>query len=258
MEHSHIKYELRSFESNYMQEALVERIIELAVYASGVSRLTPGGMSVLDVGCGRGELLKAFREKGFRALYGLDIDGKCVELSGEFAKCTQGDASDIRRIYKGAKFDIVITSHMLEHCENPKKTLLALGELSRRWVIVAVPNAQATRAIGASMVKKVYSRESHIQVWDFSHFHNFLAIHGKMNIKIVAGDLIRVVPTYRIRRLIGKRLAEKVMRPIERKMLPRGFPCFCDSLIALCETSRTVACSDKLDDLDGQLRVSEP
>jgi 2-polyprenyl-3-methyl-5-hydroxy-6-metoxy-1,4-benzoquinol methylase len=50
----------------------------------GIGKYVPRGAKVLDVGCGRGEILKLLSENGYDA-YGCDTDDKCVQM-GSFTE----------------------------------------------------------------------------------------------------------------------------------------------------------------------------
>jgi SAM-dependent methyltransferase len=94
--------------------------------------------SVLDIGCGRGQLLAAFASQGASVL-GLERqEFPANEMTA--ASVRVGSLDDPE--YAGRQFDIIILWHVLEHLENQKALLeIITDHLSDNGLlIVAVPN----------------------------------------------------------------------------------------------------------------------
>jgi 2-polyprenyl-3-methyl-5-hydroxy-6-metoxy-1,4-benzoquinol methylase len=95
-------------------------------------------VSVLDIGCGRGVLLRAFKSQGARIL-GLEREGFVADEEG-LAEISSGSIFNAR--YADRKFDIIVLWHVLEHLENQDTLLDHLsGKLNSGGLLVlAVPN----------------------------------------------------------------------------------------------------------------------
>jgi SAM-dependent methyltransferase len=108
------------------------------------SLLSKGGR-LLDIGCGRGTLLKLARESGFEA-YGTERPSPVGhEVPGVLYKSLQ-DCN-----FPDNYFQLVVLWHVLEHLPNPAATLQEIFRVLKPggWLSVAVPNyggAQATAA----------------------------------------------------------------------------------------------------------------
>jgi SAM-dependent methyltransferase len=93
---------------------------------------------ILDVGCGRGELLLQLRELGFTRLLGADayIDSDISYDRG--LKIRKAQLSDLK-----GRFDLIMLHHSFEHMPEPRATMNHLFRLTRRgrYVIVRVPVA---------------------------------------------------------------------------------------------------------------------
>lgn len=96
---------------------------------------------VLDVGCGRGLLLRAFQRRGWEVL-GTEVS----ETASRFARETLGLPVRIGAVEElelpTAGFDAVVLWHVLEHLADPRPTLREVARLLRAGgvLLVGVPN----------------------------------------------------------------------------------------------------------------------
>lgn len=105
-----------------------------------VADLVPAGASVIDVGCGEGELLAWLEQEKKVAGRGIEINPKRVNLAiARGLSVIQGDANLDLRHYPTQAYDIAILSQTLQTLENPKEALEQLVRIARR-AIVSVPN----------------------------------------------------------------------------------------------------------------------
>jgi len=108
---------------------------DLALIANHI----PAGASVLDVGCGDGELLAALIAKGCEAR-GMELDPHNVaECVGRGLSVIQGDADVDLAFYPDRSLDYAVLSQTLQTTKRPD---LVLDELLRvgRKAIVSFPN----------------------------------------------------------------------------------------------------------------------
>ena len=76
--------------------------------------------SILDIGCGYGGLLLRLEEKGYKNIYGIEIEENCCRiLEKNNIQYSLGTVFDMEKINKS--FDVVIISHVLEHIYDLKK-----------------------------------------------------------------------------------------------------------------------------------------
>src|SRR3989344_8655701 len=96
--------------------------------------------SVLDLGCGDGMLLDSLKLRGNR-IEGVDISGEAVkkcEVKGH--KVELFDFSDGKLPYADNSFDYVVMLDVLEHLYDPDTVLAEAKRVSKRFVILSVPN----------------------------------------------------------------------------------------------------------------------
>lgn len=94
-------------------------------------------LKILDLGCGRGELVAALRGKGARA-YGIEIDPRFVE-SGSILSRTYSDDYPIlsvidhdgRSIFPDNYFDLVVSDQVFEHVSNLKSVTDEIARVLR-------------------------------------------------------------------------------------------------------------------------------
>jgi SAM-dependent methyltransferase len=114
------------------------------------SRGLPQGARVLDVGCGRGTLLRDLADLGFE-VHGVEVSEEATTGADERAQIriawTLAEAD-----YPAASFDLVILWHVLEHLSAPLDTLREIHRTLRPGarLSLAVPNFSSLQARWAS------------------------------------------------------------------------------------------------------------
>ncbi len=99
-----------------------------------------GNISVLDIGCGDGGLLKIVKERGGVAI-GAELSKTRAQKAREFGKVYEGDFVELDI---SEKFDVVIASEVLEHIPGPNAALQKIRKLmkSNAILIVRLPNEE--------------------------------------------------------------------------------------------------------------------
>jgi 2-polyprenyl-3-methyl-5-hydroxy-6-metoxy-1,4-benzoquinol methylase len=106
----------------------------------------PPAARVLDVGCGRGVLLREIAERGFEA-HGVEVNPAAAQGADPRAEIRiaprLADAG-----YPSAFFDEVVIWHVLEHLLDPRGTLVEVRRVLRPGgrLVVAVPNFASAQA----------------------------------------------------------------------------------------------------------------
>jgi len=112
------------------------------VLLSGV----PTGGRVLDVGCGRGVLLRAFAREGYEA-HGVEISAAAAKGVDAFAALRIAPRLAAAG-YPDGFFDAVTVWHVLEHLRDPRGTIEEAFRILRPGgrLVVAVPNFRSAQA----------------------------------------------------------------------------------------------------------------
>ena len=205
-----------------------DAMAELANYALTLEgNYTNKKKLALDLGCGQGDLMSSLSRVGFQAI-GVDFEWRCALDSKKRGIVVLGDIMMADSFIRPESFDVVLSSHVLEHIENPKAAVQIMKKISRRWLVIAVPNL--TRLVNWFLRKPRYINPGHLHGWDAHHLKTFLEVN--CGLKIVRWKQDVVLLTYLRRSFIRK---ARPFRFLEESLLPFIIPQGANSLIVLCE-----------------------
>jgi SAM-dependent methyltransferase len=190
--------------------------------------LPPQGQTILDYGSGRGESVQIFGAAGYK-VSGTDADPECVRLTAEHGASVLLNTADPLGQFGERSFDAVICFHVLEHVENPKSVLTALGRIARQYLVLAVPNLQTLRNALRRTPRIAEVNEGHLQSWDHGHFQNLAERHCGLELVAWAEDAT-ILPIFnRIAPLLGNKFAIW----LETTVFPKVFPFHSQSVLGL-------------------------
>ncbi|MCC6456153.1 MAG: class I SAM-dependent methyltransferase [Caldilineaceae bacterium] len=220
----HIRLELDEETRDYhcVLRAAIMRLVHECQLNSGKRRL-----SILDVGCGRGELLTDLVAMGHN-VHGVDFDEQCLVLSSQFAPVTKGSIYELDQLFSEKPFDLVIASHVIEHLESPVRGVEQMKRVSRSFILIAVPNLAEARNLKLLRKEPGYVNRGHYAGWDPAHLNTFL--HYACDIKVEKWEADRVYIPRPLRRLLG---AVGMIENVQDKWLPKLIPLQSHSLIVL-------------------------
>jgi ubiquinone/menaquinone biosynthesis C-methylase UbiE len=109
--------------------------ILIDVMRNGTKKAVP---SVLDLGCGNGQLYEFFKSQGWQCEYtGVDFSFALLEVArrnSPEANFLQGDVNQLSNFIR-RKFDFVIYSHVIEILESPEQSLNEAKKATDRVLI---------------------------------------------------------------------------------------------------------------------------
>ena len=200
--------------------------------------LAPPGSAVLDVGCGRGELLSLLADAGFQPV-GIDPEPGCVAASRGClpgGTVERGGLADLATRFAGRRFGAVVCSHVLEHVPDAAAGMARLAAVDAAGVVVAVPNVlRPSRMVRAVVGSGRADHPRHVYGWGRPELAAALGDAG-LRVDRWFCDRVTVNP------LGGRRGAvlTKLLSPLETRLLPRAFPLLSSSLIAACRPAPAV------------------
>jgi SAM-dependent methyltransferase len=180
----------------------------------------PAGKTLLDYGCGRGETLALARAAGL-APTGTDADPECVRLASAHGPAVLLDVADPLRQFGERSFDAVACFHVLEHVDNPKAVLTALGRIARDYVVLAVPNLRYLHRLLERNISLEGFNEGHLQSWDHWHLRNLAERHCGLEL-VEWGFDATLLPllSNATQKLFGNRAAIALETGLFRKLFP--------------------------------------
>ena len=106
--------------------------------SSIIEIIPPDVRTILDVGCGNGAFLNSLSDS-YQAI-GLDSSQEALKYVQ--TKTVKGDIAALP--FESASFDLVTCLEVLEHlsCDAFDKALFELQRVSRKYIIISVPNAE--------------------------------------------------------------------------------------------------------------------
>jgi SAM-dependent methyltransferase len=224
----HINYTHIDELAEFLSESTYDTVFQ------AVRKFVPVGARVLDVGSGRGELLKRLSENGY-SVQGCDIDQTCVELGGRYGEVQRLAVEDVAPDKFDRRFDCVVLSHVLEHVEHPKDSLIRLASLTDNYLVVSIPNPYFLPFVVKALLKmKVkYVNTGHLYSWDWYHFKTFVEIGCGQEIVEWFHDSVALPFPSAIRSTLNR---TGLLSFIERRLLRAMFPYFCRSITAVIKT----------------------
>ncbi len=136
--------------------------------------------SILDVGCGEGFILeRLYRANIGEKNIGIDFLEKAVEIGKKERPHLDLRVGDIYKIpFKDNSFDLVICSEVLEHLQDPKKALSELHRVTKKYIILSVPNEPLFRVanfIRGKNLTRLGNDIEHVQHWSGESFERFVS-----------------------------------------------------------------------------------
>jgi len=137
--------------------------------------------SVLEIGCGEGELSIRLAQRGFQ-VRGCDISAEIVEEARRRAAEAGVDASfwtqPIKSIEDSNAAPLVVCCEVLEHLDDPERGVETLARLARPHLIASVPREPIWRILNLARGKYIAdlgNTPGHVNHWSRRGFIDLLS-----------------------------------------------------------------------------------
>jgi 2-polyprenyl-3-methyl-5-hydroxy-6-metoxy-1,4-benzoquinol methylase len=143
--------------------------------------------SILDVGCGEGFTLNRLKENGIgKRLEGIEYLQTAIDLGREMYPSILIKKGTIYNLpYKTNSFDLVLCTEVLEHLEEPQKALKELVRVSKKYLVISVPNEplfMLAQLIRGKNWSRLGNDIEHINHWTMFGFPQFVKKNAKVKI----------------------------------------------------------------------------
>ena len=132
--------------------------------------------SIIDVGCGNGQLLLELRKLGFSNLTALDPSPKCIEDIQQ--QGINGIAGSIFDITSSIRYDAIVLSGVLEHICDVAKIIQTIKSLAKPDGLLLICVPDASRYQDYDTVSFDYFNIEHINHFDETSLINLGFFHG--------------------------------------------------------------------------------
>lgn len=162
----------------FLQRFLIDNFNK--VLLAEVKKLNPD--SIIDAGCGEGFTLSKLKKAGIgKKLEGFDYLDTAVKIGNNLypdLKLKQGDIYKIKAADNS--YDVVICSEVLEHLERPTEALKELIRVSKRYLVLSVPQEplfMMGNLLRGKNIKRLGNDIEHINHWTNKGFERFVSKH---------------------------------------------------------------------------------
>lgn len=143
--------------------------------------------SILDVGCGEGFTMdKLSKNQIGEKIEGIEYSKDAIAFGKKlFPNLIFKEGSIYKLPYKDSSFDLVICTEVLEHLEEPTKALKEILRISKKYLIISVPNEplfMLSNFLRGKNFSRLGNDEGHINHWSPSSLRKYLT-QNKVKIK---------------------------------------------------------------------------
>src|SRR5260221_1082153 len=175
MEHSHNKI-IEQVPLDYYQKGTKNNWFQKTWHSNKlrtVLSLIPNQpKTILDVGCASGWFLSQVQKKFPKAqCYGIDIYEQAIAYGKRLYPTIHFARANAQKLpYSSEKFDIVISTEVLEHVDDPKHVLLEIKRVLKKggYGVIELDSGSVLFSISWYLWRKFSGK-----VWNDSHLHSF-------------------------------------------------------------------------------------
>ena len=137
----------------------------------------------LDAGCGEGFAARNLYVKYPKSkLFGVDISAQAAANAKTAVPEMPVLVGDVTRLpFEDNEFDLVLSLEVLEHLPQPELAVKMYRQLTRRYVLLSVPNEpifRTLRMLEGSDLLRWGDHPEHINHWNYFSFARFLERNG--------------------------------------------------------------------------------
>ncbi|MCB9805579.1 class I SAM-dependent methyltransferase [Candidatus Nomurabacteria bacterium] len=172
---------ITQFTDKYKKSGFMGQILLKKFFAKIQSILPNEISSVAEIGCGAGYSTKElvnFFDSGV-SFFASDVDPELVKLAREKTSNVEFGTESIYQLeHDNSSFDLVFCLEVLEHLESPDEALAELERITKKYVVVSVPNEPLWRML--NMARFTYLKDfgntpGHLNHWSKKKMVDFVS-----------------------------------------------------------------------------------
>jgi 2-polyprenyl-3-methyl-5-hydroxy-6-metoxy-1,4-benzoquinol methylase len=137
--------------------------------------------SALEIGCGEGYITDYFNQKGIPTA-GTDVSSRIIDVAkakfpGRFFFVLS--VYDLHSVQK--EYDLIVANEVFEHLEDPDRAIEEVKKISRKYILISVPNEpyfSFTNILRLKYLESAGNTPGHLNRWSKKQFEKFLISHG--------------------------------------------------------------------------------
>jgi len=135
--------------------------------------------SILDAGCGEGFTMEKLSKSGVgKKIEGIEYAKEAISFGKKlFPNLTFKEGSVYELPYQDSSFDLVVCTEVLEHLDEPTKALKEMLRVSKKYLIISVPNEpffMLSNFLRGKNLLRFGNDEGHINHWHILSLKNYL------------------------------------------------------------------------------------
>ena len=143
--------------------------------------------SILDIGCGEGFVTIEVANKTKAKIVGIDKEKDAIKfaISNNKLENMEYSTGDIFKLdyFKDNSFDLVMSLEVLEHLENYEKAIEIMSKLSKKYLLLSVPNEpwfRMANVLRLKYLKRFGNTPGHVNNWTRKEFRALCMKYGKI------------------------------------------------------------------------------
>lgn len=162
----------------------IQKFLIKNYYSSLISLAKPlKAESIIDAGCGEGFTMdKILKSDVVNKIEGIEYSKDAIIFGKKLfpdLKFVQGTVYELP--YKNSSFDLVVCTEVLEHLEDPAKALKEMLRVSKKYLIISVPNEpffMISNFLRGKNLSRLGNDEGHTNHWGVVSLKKYLNQNG--------------------------------------------------------------------------------